>query len=616
MDRPRRAAVSAFGISGTNVHVVLEQAPQEAPGEAGVGAGAADAPLPAPPAVPWLLSGRTADALRAQAARLLADPAAAAHPADVALSLATTRTALPHRAAAVAADAEGLHRALAALAEGRPAPGLVQEAPAAGRTAFLFTGQGSQRPGMGRELYAAQPVFAAALDEVCAALDEHLPRPLREVLFSDTPEDAAALDTTAYAQPALFALEVALFRLLESWGAAPDAVAGHSIGELAAAHVAGLWSLPDAARLVAARGRLMQALPAGGAMAAIAAAEEDVRPHLGAELDLAAVNGPRAVVVSGPAPAVEALAARFKEQGCKTKLLTVSHAFHSALLDPMLEEFHRVAASLAYGQTRIPVVSTLTGKAAAQEELADPGYWVRHVRETVRFADAVAALEGEGVDTFVEVGPDAVLSGLVGDCLAAPERAAVIPAQRADRTGPVAAVEALARLALRGAPVDWAGLLPGARRIPLPLYAFQHRHYWLTSAGRTAPGAGTAADGAAVPVPDEEEGAADADELLRAALRTATGAERTALLLDLVRSRAAAVLGHASAEDVPADGDFIDQGFSSLVAVEFRDRLSRVLGLKLPAALVYEYATAEEVVEYLEEELDDAAEAAGAADAA
>ncbi|MEU6866527.1 type I polyketide synthase [Streptomyces sp. NPDC046876] len=609
VDRPRRAAVSAFGISGTNVHVILEQAPDVEEADAAAG------DRPAPPAVPWLLSGRTPEALRAQAARLLADPAADADPADVAFSLATTRSALPQRAAAVAADAEGLHRALGALAEGRSAPGLVQEAPGGGRTAFLFTGQGSQRPGMGRELYAAQPVFAAALDEVCAALDEHLApaRPLREVLFGDTAEDAAALDTTGYAQPALFALEVALFRLLESWGAAPDLLAGHSIGELAAAHVAGLWSLPDAARLVAARGRLMQALPAGGAMAAIAAAEDDVRPHLGDGLDLAAVNGPRAVVVSGPAAAVEELAARFKEQGHKTKLLAVSHAFHSSLLDPMLEEFHRVAASLSYGPTRIPVVSTLTGKAAAPEELADPRYWVRHVRETVRFADAVAALEAEGADTFVELGPDAVLSGLLADCLAAPERAAVIPAQRADRSGPLAAVEALARLALRGAPVDWAGLLPGARRIPLPLYAFRHRHYWLAAAGRTAPGA---ADSVHVPVSvpgEEEDAAADAGEVLRAALRTAAGAERAALLLELVRSEAAAVLGHDSAEEVPADGDFIDQGFSSLVAVEFRDRIGRALGLKLPAALVYEYATPEEVVEFLEEELDEAAEAAEAA---
>ncbi|GAA3062985.1 hypothetical protein GCM10020000_52930 [Streptomyces olivoverticillatus] len=410
--RPRRAGVSAFGISGTNVHVVLEQAPDapEIPEEAAT-----------PAVVPWLLSAKSAPALHAQAARLHAH--LLRHPgqsvAGVGHALATTRTALTHRAAAVADTREGLLAALHALAEGRTgAPGTVREEPAGGRMAFLFTGQGSQRTGMGRELHAAHPVFAAALDEACAAFDVHLDRPLADVILDD---DATDLDTTAYAQPALFALEVALFRLLESWGIRPDLLTGHSVGELAAAHVSGLWSLADAAELVAARGRLMQRLPSGGAMAAVQATEDEVRAQLIDGVDIAAVNGPTSIVVSGDEAAVEAVAAHFAAQGRKTKRLTVSHAFHSALMEPMLAEFGEIAGRLTYAEPRIPLVSALTGKPVTAAELRDPGYWVRHVRETVRFADAVRGLAAEGAATFVELGPDAVLSPSYGTAWPPPD---------------------------------------------------------------------------------------------------------------------------------------------------------------------------------------------------
>ncbi|WP_268874152.1 type I polyketide synthase [Streptacidiphilus melanogenes] len=468
--RPRRAAISSFGVSGTNAHVIVEQEP-EAAGEPVV-----EATVTAP-VVPWPLSARDAGALRAQAERLrdrlTAEPEA--RPVDVGWSLATTRAALERRAVVVAEDLAGHLRALTALAAGEEAPELVEGTAGLGRTAFLFTGQGSQRLGMGAELYEIHPVFADALDEVLAHLDQHLDRPLRDVMFAT---EGDLIHRTGYAQPALFAVEVALFRLVESWGLRPDVLAGHSIGELAAAHVAGVLSLADAAKLVAARGRLMQALPAGGAMVAVQASEDEVVPLLEgreAEVGLAAVNGPSSVVLSGAEAAVQEVAAQLAEQGRKTKRLTVSHAFHSPLMDGMLAEFSAVAQGLEFHPPRIPIVSTLDRTAA----LTDPEYWVRHVREAVRFLDAVGTMERQGVTTFVELGPDGVLSALGPECVAEPG-AVFAAALRASRPEARTLAGALAQAYVQGAPVDWHAVFAGqgARRVDLPTYAFQRQHYW------------------------------------------------------------------------------------------------------------------------------------------
>ncbi|MDT0265787.1 SDR family NAD(P)-dependent oxidoreductase [Streptomyces sp. DSM 44915] len=464
VDRPWRAGVSSFGFSGTNAHTIIEQAPAVAE--------VAPAPVAdvAPAVLPWLLSARDAAALRGQAARLLAVVDEHA-PADIGFSLATSRSALEHRAVLVADDLATFREALTALAEGRPSGAVTSGvADAPGRVAFLFSGQGSQRLGMGRQLAAAYPVFAEALHDALA----HFDSAVRATLHGD---DQEALNQTGVTQPALFAVEVALFRLLESWGVRPDVLAGHSIGELAAAHVAGLWSLADAAKVVAARAGLMQALPAGGAMVAIRATEAEVAPTLTGHVGIAAVNGPSSVVVSGTGDDIATVAAHWEAEGRKVTRLRVSHAFHSPLMDPMLADFRHVLDSVSYQPTTLPLVSTLTGQPVSAEELATPDYWVRHVRETVRFADAIATLTDQGIRTFVEIGPGGTLTTLGQET--APD-AAFLPALRADRPEPAAVTTAAGQLHVRGVPVVWSAFFAGtgARRVDLPTYAFQRERFW------------------------------------------------------------------------------------------------------------------------------------------
>ncbi|MFZ4139122.1 acyltransferase domain-containing protein, partial [Streptomyces koyangensis] len=307
----------------------------------------------------------------------------------------------------------------------------------------------------------------------------------REVVWG---EDAELLNRTAYAQPGLFAVEVALFRLVESWGVRPEFVAGHSIGEVAAAHVAGVLTLADAAALVAARGRLMQALPEGGAMVAVEASEAEVLPHLESVegVSVAAVNGPSSVVVSGVEEAVEAVAEVFRGQGRRVSRLRVSHAFHSPLMEPMLADFRAAVAGLSYAEPSLPVVSNVSGRIAEAGELTTPDYWVRHVREAVRFGDGVRALAAEGVTRFVEVGPDGVLSGMAR--AGAGEDAVLVPLLRKDREETSTALAALARLHTVGAEVKWTGFFAGteARTVDLPTYAFQKRRFWPETTVRAA----------------------------------------------------------------------------------------------------------------------------------
>ncbi|MEV4467926.1 acyltransferase domain-containing protein, partial [Micromonospora echinofusca] len=558
--RARRAGVSSFGISGTNAHVIIEQpesvaepAPQSELGQLAAGSavepalGLAAAPGAEPVAaavepgiapdavpvqsaaapdaalhgetdrigsadgvsvsasaggasvalpVPWVVSGRSERGLSGQAARLASFVRGRGlSPVDVSWSLVTSRAALEHRAVVWGSSVDELVVGLSAVAEGRLS-GVVS----AGRRAVLFTGQGSQRAGMGRELYEAFPVFASSFDAVCAEFDGLLPRALREVVFAEAGSaDAGLVDQTVFAQAGLFAVEVALWELLSSWGVRADFLAGHSIGEVTAAYVAGMLSLADACTLVAARGRLMQALPAGGVMAAVGASEADVREVVdaaGAGVDIAAVNGPASVVVSGAADEVAVVVGTSREQGWRVKELSVSHAFHSRLMEPMLDEFASVVAGLDWRAPRVPIVSNVTGAVAEPLELVDPAYWVRHVRQAVRFADGVAALRQQGVDTFLEVGPDAVLTAMAAETDAADDVRYVATLRR-NQSDVTTLTSAVGQLWAAGVPVDWTAYhgQTGARPrvVELPTYAFDRQRYWLEDPRPALPAAGAAA---------------------------------------------------------------------------------------------------------------------------
>ena len=508
---PRRAGVSSFGVSGTNAHVIIEEAPEQAP--------RANTQPAAPPmsVLPWVISGRGVEGLRGQAARLRAFliERPELDVAEVGRALAA-RPRHEHRGVIVGERRKDLLEGLNVLAGGRGGAGVAQgpRGSKAGRIAFLFTGQGAQRVGMGRELYRALPVFRGAFDEVCTHLDVHLESSLREIVFgpgwahagsatdseaailADAGPGGALLDRTTFTQPALFALEVALFRLLESWGLRPDFLLGHSIGELTAAHVAGVLSLEHACVLVTARSQLMGALPHGGAMIAVQATEEEALARLaGVEggVGLAAVNGPEAVVLTGEQEAVLELAGAWEREGRKTKRLAVSHAFHSPLMDAMLEQFEQRARSLSYSEPTIPVVSNLSGSVVG-EEICSADYWVRHVRQTVRFGDGVGWLAEQGVNRFLEIGPEAVLSAMAQTCLAdrEPESIVAVSTLRGERAEPRTLLDAVSAVWVEGVEVDWRAVLGdgGGRPVSLPTYAFQRERYWLEEQGRGAdPGA-------------------------------------------------------------------------------------------------------------------------------
>ncbi|MGC4951509.1 type I polyketide synthase [Streptomyces sp. DT224] len=668
--RPRRAGVSSFGISGTNAHVILEQAPAE-DRQAAIAPGAADTPETdeaGPAVLPWLLSAKTADALQDQARNLRAhlDARPEQGAADLARSLATTRTAHKHRLAVLGTTRDDLAAGLDALLARTPAEHVLTGTARRARTGFLFTGQGSQRIAMGRGLYVAHPVYAAAFDAVCDAFDQHLELPLRQVVDgtvpgAEDPEAAAALlGQTQYTQAALFAVETALHRTLDAWGVRPDILAGHSIGELVAAHVAGVFSLPDAVKLVAARGRLMQALPAGGAMVAVRATEAEVLPLLDGLADtvaVAAVNGPAAVVLSGVEEDVIRVAAELAERGHKTRRLTVSHAFHSPLMDPAVEEFRAVAKEIVYQAPRLPVVSNVTGRPATTAELTSPDYWAEQLREPVRFHDGLRTLQERGVTLLLELGPDAVLAATAQEGLADWNGAAV-PLLRRDRGEAAGLIEALARAHVRGLAVDWGTVIGAGPTVPLPTYPFQRRRYWPPApkpAAAALPGADLwdavaredldgllavlglstgaplgellpalarlreqdapaavrapallAAGPAAEAAPAREEQVAadplDDPEAFRRLLADGPAEERSDLLVALVRRHAAAVLQFPDAESIERDAEFFDLGLSSMAAVELRNRLVGITGIALEADAVYDYPTADELAGHLRTE--------------
>ncbi|MFI6962826.1 type I polyketide synthase [Streptomyces sp. NPDC050255] len=560
--RPLTAGVSSFGLGGTNCHVVLGEPPR--------------APLPQgrtlPGTLPWVLSGHTAAALRGQAARLadLVEDDTTVDPAALGLSLASTRARLRHGAAVLGGDAATLAAALRAVSRGERAEGVLGGLRGKGATAFLLPGQGMQRQGMGRELHRAHPAFARSFDEISAAMEPALGLSLREVMWHR--DDW--LDRLTYAQPALFAVEVSLCRLLESWGITPDYLVGHSQGEITAAHIAGILSMEDAAAFVVERGRLIGTLPPGGAMVALQAEEAEVRAAIEARapgsVGIAAINSPRSLVVSGQENGVDAVAEQFGALGRRVRRLRIGVAGHSPLMDPIREELLAAAQRMTFHQPTGPViVSSVTGQVGRPGELGTPEYWADHLCATVRFGAAVRTAHELGARFFAEAGPGHGLTTMAEEVAGGGGEVFTTPLATTDELGGVAEVPAAAHLF--GRPVDWRAVYgSGVPLTDLPAYAFQRRPYWLG----TAEGAPAATGAPARP------------------------ADVTGLVLGLTLD----VLGRPRGTRLDPDQSFNDMGIDSRMALTLRNRLAQDLGAPLPATLLFDFPTPAGLIEALRPE--------------
>ncbi len=556
-DRPRRAGVSSFGVSGTNAHVILEEAPAAEPSVSS----------PDVPSAPWVLSARSATALRGQATRLLS--VVDENPLDVAHSLLSSRSRFDHRAVVLGEDRR---RGLAALAAGEESSTVVTGIADAGPDAvFVFPGQGSQWAGMGRELLETSPVFAARLAECAAALVPFTDFDLLRVL-----RRGDELDRVDVVQPALWAVMVSLAALWESHGVRPAAVLGHSQGEIAAACVAGALSLSDGARVVALRSKALAALSGQGGMVSVRRPVGEVEQLLAPGLSIAAVNGAASVVVSGAPSALDELVEKCGEHA---KRIPVDYASHSAQVDSLRERLLADLAPIRPRRAEVPFLSTVTASAFDTTGL-DAEYWFTNLRQPVLFDPALRAALAEGWTAFVELSPHPVLT--LGMQQTAPGAVVADALRRGD--GGLGRVRlALAELAVRGIDVDWA--LPAGRRIDLPTYAFDHRNHWLT----TTPLSLSRESVPEEPPPDH----------FHVKVVGLTGAERRRTLVKLVRSAAAAVLGHASADDVRPAGSFRELGFDSAAGVQLRNRLAAATGLELPVTVVFDHPTAAALADYL-----------------
>ncbi|MEE1749877.1 type I polyketide synthase, partial [Streptomyces sp. JV184] len=593
-DAPLIAGVSSFGVGGTNCHVVLEDWREGADPDQ-------DRPDPAPSGtVPWPISAKTEGALRGQAQALLDRMDDTVSPADIGHSLATTRTAFPHRAVLLGDTTDDFRTRLADLVAGRPATGLIEGVASrtADRPVFVFPGQGSQWVGMAVDLMDGSPVFAEHIRRCEQALDPHVPWSLTHVLRGGgetAPE--LSLDRLDVVHPVLFAVMVSLAALWRSYGVEPGAVVGHSQGEIAAAHVAGALSLEEAARVVALRSQAFALLAGTGGMASVALPAAEVERLLepwADQLSIAALNGPRAVTVSGDVSALHELIARCENQDIRIRLLPIDCAGHSAHVERIREPLLDLLGSVAPTSGHVPFYSTVEGRWLDTSEL-DAQYWYRNSRRTVGFEPAVRALAQAGHETFIEVSPHPILvAGIQETVEATHGKGLVVGSLRRGEGGPDRMLTALAEASVHGITVDWSAAFTGsaAQRVDLPTYAFQRRRFWLDApAARIGP-AGTDETPAAVHFVEGDYASATEGTPLRERWAELGESASQEAALDLVRTHLGIVLGTAETDDINVEASFRDLGFDSMMAVQLRNRLNAATGLRLQSTVVFDHPSA------------------------
>ena len=581
-EKARFAGVSSFGMSGTNAHVILEEAPLEETKTIGD----YERPLHL-----LTLSAKTEEALKQLVEKYCEYLAKTKHSlGDICFTANTKRSHFSHRLSIVASSVTELREQLMAVDDAHISKVPEYEP----KLAFLFTGQGSQYVNMGRQLYETQPTFRATLDRCAAILEPLLEQPLLSVLY---PKEGVSspLNDTAYTQPALFALEYALFELWKSWGIQPSVVMGHSVGEYVAACIAGVFSLEDGLKLIAERGRLMQALPTNGAMVAVMASAETVASVIepySSTVAIAVFNSPQNTVISGKSTDILHIVSSLTAQDIKTVNLNVSHAFHSPLMEPMLEQFEQVAKQVTYSSPTLDIVSNLTGKLVTSE-IATPQYWCRHIRQPVKFIDGITTLGEAGYEVFIEIGAKPVLGGI--GCLSLIESEKVwLSSLHPHRDNWQQMLQSLSMLHLRGVKIDWSGFnrdYPYFHSVTLPSYQFQRQHCWIES------------DRQIVPTTTVNRSPEQSKPKLLQQLKELSAEDRLPFLIAFLQTEIAVLMGLSSSQIIEPRQGFFQMGMDSLMAVELKNKLETGLGTSISSTSAFNYPNIEALAQYLLKEV-------------